>query len=154
MKILPQMMTGAAGGLAGAFAMSLIMMAGKQMGMVRTPKPEVIVHSIERKTGTEEKTTSEQDAALAQAMHHAIGAGYGAGYGLLRSATRLPGIIVGPLYGMVVYLINEFGIGPGFRLTLHPRHEPRPTVVRRFLMHLVYGAVLSLIYERMRERYA
>jgi hypothetical protein len=67
MKILPGMAVGAAGGLAGAFAMSMIILAGKQLGMVRKPIPHHIEEQVERKTGTQDKTTPEQKAALAQA---------------------------------------------------------------------------------------
>jgi ribose/xylose/arabinose/galactoside ABC-type transport system permease subunit len=138
-------------GFLGAVAMSLFMAVGKALGLIHYPKPHQIEDRIEEKTGTQDDFSPKQGVFLAQAMHMVIGAGYGAGYGLLEGLVNLPALIMAPIYGLVVYVINEIIAGPSLDLTPFPTQESRPRVLRRVLMHLLFGIVLGTVMQISRS---
>jgi hypothetical protein len=138
-------------GLIGAAAMSLVMAVGKALGFIHYPKPHQIEDRIEEKTGTQDDFTQRQGAFLAQGMHMVIGAAYGAGYGLLEGLVNLPALIMAPIYGLGVYVINEIIAGPSLDLTPFPTQESRPRVLRRVLMHLLFGIVLGTVMQISRS---
>jgi hypothetical protein len=144
---------GSAAGLLGAVAMSLVMAVGKWLGFVQTPKPHQIEARIEEKTGASDEIGPRQGVLLAQGMHMLIGTAYGAGYSLLQSLINLPALVVGPIYGLVVYAINEIITGPSLDLTPPPSQEPERRVLRRVLMHLLFGLVIGAVLQFSNENF-
>lgn len=143
-------LAGVVGGVAGAMAMGMMMAVGKQTGsMVETPPPVMIERELESRAGLDERTTAQQEVAIASGGHLLLGAALGAGYGLLREPLGLQRVPGGAAYGMGVYAANYAGIGPALDLTARPWNNEAMTVGRRVMMHLLFGAVTAAVTDKV-----
>ncbi len=79
------------------------------------------------------------------------GALLGGVYGALRSALRLPGILSGPIYGLVTYALSWVGLGPAMERTPGPWNEQPMALLPRLVSHTVYGTVTDLISEQVED---
>lgn len=144
-----KVLAGVVGGLAGAMAMGMMMAVGKQTGMVETPPPVMIERELESRAGLDERTTAQQEVAIASGGHLLLGAALGAAYGLLREPLGLQGAPGGAAYGVGVYAANFAGIGPALDLTAGPWNNEAMTVGRRVMMHLLFGAVTAAVTDKV-----
>jgi hypothetical protein len=152
MKTLSTIAIGGVSGLAGAAVMSAMMAAGKLVGLVDTPIPHQVERRLESKLDVSERTGPASEIALAQAMHFGLGAAHGIVYSFLLNATRLQPAILGPIYGLSTYVIDEVFAGPSLGLTQKPTEQSRRTVWRRILMKLAFGISVYLIYDGISRR--
>ena len=140
-----ELLAGAVGGLAGAIAMGIMMVAGKKMGLVNTPPPLAIEQKVEARLDLDERTTAQQERMVAAGGHLLMGVFLGAGYGLARSLPALRSVPGGAVYGMGVYAANFAGIGPALDLTAGPWNKEPVTAGRRLMMHLLFGVVTATV---------
>jgi hypothetical protein len=141
-------------GLAGAAVMFLMMLVSKQIGVVWQPVPHRIWRNLEQRLGFAGKTDRQEERILGQLLHFGLGAGWGLLYGLASPLLSLPRLLWGSLYGLGTYAVDEIIMGPAFSLTPPPGLEPQRRVVRRVLMHTVFGLVVTMVFEGLRNRRA
>ena len=138
------------GALAGAVAtvpMSAVMLAlRKQMG---EQPPDVITTHAAHALGAE--PTEGQADALASVAHLAFGAAAGAAYAVLPAWGPAP--LRGVATGLAIWSSAYQGLVPALRI-MPPASDDqpgRPGVM--IAAHVVYGGVLGLLEQRLRERY-
>ena len=142
------LLRGAAAGTLATGAMSAVMLGlGQRMG---EQPPDAIVQRAALAAG---KRPSEPQAdLLATLAHVGFGAGVGAAYTLL--PRRLPPVQRGVATSLAVYLTSYQGWVPALGI-LPPASEDRPDRQRVMLLaHVVYGAVLGLADEELRDRWS
>jgi NAD(P)-dependent dehydrogenase (short-subunit alcohol dehydrogenase family) len=149
LKLEYGILTGAAGGIAGALAMHAARRIAQKMGLLRTPLPLKVERRLEEKVRLAHKTNKDQEKALAFGEHLLVGAMFGAAFGAMRSGFEFPPLPSGPLFGLGVYALSVAGIGPALHLARGPWDQNLETVQRRLLVHLLYGTVLGVAVNRM-----
>ena len=137
---------------------------GAAAGLVATGAMSALMHALRDQVGEQPPdaiVTSAADAAdldvpepvldaAAVAMHVGFGASIGGAYALLPRVG--PPVLRGVATGLAVYAVSYQGWIPALGI-LPPatRDRPgRPAVI--IAAHVVYGAVLGLVEERLRER--
>jgi len=85
---------------------------------------------------------------LTQGLHLTVGAINGFAYPMLRQRLNLPPAIAGPLFGLVVYTVNVVGMGSIFQLVRSGWRRQPAVISRRILIHLLYGLVVALVYQK------
>ena len=151
-QLVPHIVAGALGGLAGGVMMTGAMTMGKKTGMVETPMPVKIEHWVKDQTGQDIATTPQQEMMASQGGHLVLSALFGAGYGFLQANATLPSMALGPLYGLGLYGLNLVGIAPRLGITEEPWNEETMTVGRQMMMHLLYGMVTAVVADQDREQ--
>ena len=140
------MLRGATAGLVATGAMSAVMLVlRRQLG---EQPPDAIVKAAADAVDAE--PTEEQADALAVAAHAGFGLTVGAAYALLPRTG--PPVLRGVLTALAVYTASYQGWVPALGiLPAATRDKPgRPRVM--VTAHVVYGAVLGVLDERMRRR--
>jgi hypothetical protein len=128
-------------GLLAAMAMSGMRGFTANIGLLKESPPKAIVerHAPEKV----QRLSPEQKSAIAELAHWAYGAAGGAAFGLLPAGVRADPR-TGPVYGLGIWLLFEFGIAPllGIR---HPRDRRRRLLHRVMLAldHSLYGIVVA-----------
>lgn len=145
-------LAGMIGGLAGGMVMSMGMMIGQRAGVIETPMPLKVERELEKRAGVAEKTSPQQEKALAFAEHMLISGGFGAVYGLARTLVSAPLLLTGMMFGLLVYAVNLAGAGPALDLAPGPWEEKPQVVGRRVMMHVVYGVVTALVADQIEQR--
>jgi Mg/Co/Ni transporter MgtE len=140
--------TGVLSGVAGALAMSSARYLMQQAGILSEPLPHKIERRIAIKIGLGALTSARQESILAQALHLTVGAINGIVYPMLRQRMNLPPAVAGPLFGLVVYTVNVVGVGSIFHLVRSGWRRQPAVVGRRILIHLLYGLVVALVYQK------
>ncbi|WP_329244855.1 hypothetical protein OG417_48570 [Actinoallomurus sp. NBC_01490] len=126
-------------GLIAAMAMSGLRDFTANIGLLEKSPPEVI---IERHAPKKVKRlATEHRSAIIELAHWAYGAAGGAAFGLLPCRLRA-NPYVGPVYGLVVWLGFELGIGP--LLGVQYREQRRPAHRAMLAIdHMMYGTVVA-----------
>jgi hypothetical protein len=149
MNLPTRLIAGAMAGVAGALAMSGARYLMQQAGVLSEPLPHKIERRLATKSGLAVLTSARQEDILTQGMHLTIGAMNGLAYPIVYPRLGLPPTLAGPLFGLAVYVVNVAGMGSLSRL-VRSRWRQQPAVVsRRILIHLLYGLVVSLVYQKM-----
>jgi uncharacterized membrane protein YagU involved in acid resistance len=86
---------------------------------------------------------------LGRTIHFGVGMAWGPVYRLVRSYSGLGPFGAGLITGTTMSLILDEGVVPACGLSAANREQPLFTHVRGFLAHLVYGAVVALVTERL-----
>ena len=142
MAVLGRILDGARAGAAATAAMSTILVAGDRAGLISEPPPTTITRSTLRDAGVQ--PGSETVGAVAPAAHMAFGAAGGAVFGLLRTLLpRIPGTLLGVVFGLALWAISYRGWIPAFGILPKPEHDRpgRPAVM--IAAHVVYGLFLG-----------
>lgn len=114
--------------------------------------PRQITEELARRTGTE-RDAGEKGLDLAtMASHFAFGAAMGAGYGLIAERLRLSPAIGGIGFGLAVWASNYAGVLPALGLQRWPGERPAYRNATMIAGHIVWGAVLGKVEERLRTR--
>lgn len=143
------LLTGALGGAFGTAAMSGVMLAAQQAGLMHAQPPEAITAAALNATGVRPRNAQTQDV-LAGLFHLAFGVGAGSVFGVRHRAgsMRVHPVIGGIAYATLVWAASYQGWVPALGI-MPPasRDEPGrpPTMV---LAHWVYGAVLGAVIGR------
>lgn len=85
------------------------------------------------------------------AAHFSYGAAVGALYPLLQSLP-LPTLVSGMLYGLIVWGTSYLGVLPALGLIEPVDERPRDRNLLMIIAHLVWGASLSAIYTKLKDR--
>jgi hypothetical protein len=140
------LLRGALAGAAATVPMSVVMLAlRKHMG---EQPPDAIAKKAAGAVGA--SPTENQTDALASVAHLAFGAMGGAAYALLPKWGPPP--LRGVLTGLAIWASAYQGLVPALEI-MPPASEDQPK--RPGIMigaHVVYGAVLGLLEERLRRR--
>lgn len=151
-QLIKDVAAGAVGGLAGGLVMTAFMLTATKVGVIDSPLPLRFDRWMLGNVGLTERPRSAMEQARSQSEHLAFSAVLGAGFGALRSKAALPAFPTGPLYGLGVYAVDLIGLFPALGLTKGPWNEPKTTVGRRVMMHVVFGVVTALVSEQLRKR--
>src|SRR4051812_2469811 len=141
---------GASVGVAATLGMSAVMMAAQRVGLSgRHPPEEIVDRSAERLTG---HRLEEQHADAAGAVAHlAFGAAGGALFaiGWEKLHPPIPASLAGVGYATGIWSTSYLGWLPALGL-MPPADEDDPSRQAVLIVaHLVYGAVLGTVIERL-----
>jgi hypothetical protein len=147
-----EVLAGAIGGLVGRLAVSGLLLAAEAAGV--DPASDLVkmqrraAGKLRRPHRAVEAPATPGEEAVGQGWHLVLSAGLGAVYGLLRRRIDLPPAGAGAAFGLAFYPL-AFGLaGPALGLTKRPWEERPTMLVRRALVHLVFGAVTGLATDR------
>ncbi len=155
-RTLVDALLGAASGLAASWVMekaqTWIMSAGGPVTKRREKEAQgdlepATVRAAER-AASAAGTSLPRDrmGAASEAVHYATGTAFGAAFGMLAPRVGLPAVVAGPLYGIVVWLLNDEGLVPALGLSKKPWEYPASTHAKALASHLVYGAATGAGY--------
>jgi hypothetical protein len=148
------MLSGARVGLVATGAMSLLMLAGRRLGLTGTLPPRRVTDRAVEELEPGDRPSHDDRQLLAGFGHFAFGAGAGALFGLLTAGLRSLRIStgLGIAYGTVVYLISYAGWIPALDIMPRPSRDRPGRVVTMVGAHWVYGAMLGLLVALARRR--
>lgn len=141
---------GAGGGLAGTAAMTAVMLAARQAGIMGEAPPRRITDRLLARAGLGHLDRREKDAA-ALAGHIAYGIGVGAllGLALRRLPAHVPPAVAGALAGLAVWVASYEGWVPALGLMPPPGRDRPGRPASMIAAHLVYGAVTAAVARRI-----
>lgn len=147
-----KLLRGAAGGLAGTLAHSVVMLGARELGLGGKLAPRAITDEVLDSLGVD--PDEDTRVALAVANHIGFGVTTGALFGLAAPRSRVRSMLAGAGYGLAVWFASYEGWVPW--LGALPRaHRDRPD--RQVLMiaaHVAFGVALGAIAARPRRRKA
>ncbi|WP_030455253.1 DUF6789 family protein [Herbidospora cretacea] len=138
---------GAVGGLLATGAMSVVMLAGRGMGLMSEQPPKRIVRTLLPGARHRPKTGEKP---LAVVSHFGFGAAAGSVFALVTRRRRPPALL-GAGYGLTMWLASYQGWVPAVG-ALPPVSRDRPA--RQAVMalgHVVYGMTLSTALNRLSD---
>ncbi len=147
-KLLPAILAGFAGGLAGAFAMNRF----QALASPRQPEPppeqeaedatmktaEAIVKAV-----TGHGLSKEQKKKAGPLVHYLYGATIGAIYGAMVWRFRAAAAGFGTAYGAAAWALGDEIAVPALKLGGKPGDTPLAQHLQALAAHLVYGATLE-----------
>jgi uncharacterized membrane protein YagU involved in acid resistance len=153
--MLAKMLRGATAGLVATAPMTIVM----EVLFRRLPRreryplpPSEITAVVEHEAGVSHEVDRDDHLALTLINHFGYGAASGAGYGLIANALPLPPALRGISYGLAMWVISYLGWLPALGI-LHPATEhPGRRNALMIASHIVYGATLGLLFERLERR--
>ena len=133
-------------------AMSALMVAGDRAGLMGEQPPTLVTRAALEAAG--EEHPSEDAAVLAPLAHAAFGAAGGSVFGLLRRVVpRAPAVPLGIGFGLGIWIVSYAGWIPALGIIRQPGADRRGRVAVMVAAHVVYGATLGLLDDRLnRER--
>ncbi len=116
--------------------------------------PTKITKSALDAVGLRAETGDDAEIAVAAAAHWAFGTGAGAVFGVLQKwlHLRLPGILQGAAFGLLVWIVSYMGWVPAAGLMSHPRNQRPDQVLVLVASHVVYGASLGGVVQAIERR--
>ncbi|GIH22387.1 hypothetical protein Aph01nite_06970 [Acrocarpospora phusangensis] len=136
-------------GVMATMAHSAVMMAGRQMGLMRDQPPKLITRALLPGSRHRPKPGENLFATLG---HFGFGTAAGAAYAMLARGHQTPPS-VGTAYGLAIWLASYEGWVP--RLGILPpvsrEHQPGRQVVMA-ACHIAYGATLAYSLNRLNAR--
>jgi hypothetical protein len=150
MSLMEDVVAGMVGGLAGGLVMTAAMTMGSKAGIIDETLPHKFEQKMEDGAGFAVRTGPDQEQRLAQAEHLLFSAALGAGYGALHGTLGLRPVPGGPLFGLAVYTAVLGNVGPALGITEVPWHEPKATVGRQVMMHIIFGTMTAAVAEQVR----
>jgi NAD(P)-dependent dehydrogenase (short-subunit alcohol dehydrogenase family) len=126
--------------------MSLVMLAGKRLGVLGEPPPRRITRRLTGALGPLRPRGRALDLA-ALGAHFAFGASMGLVYGLLPKRAQNPA--GGGLYGLAVWATNYAGWLPQFGLMPEPSRDRRGRPTAMIVAHWVFGRALTRAYRAL-----
>jgi len=113
------------------------------------PKP--ITVNMLAKVGLHDNVDEDTKNVLAIVNHWAYGMGCGAVFGMVRkwSKLRLPGVLQGAVFGIIVWAISYMGWVPAVGLLPAGWNQDPARRRELFLAHIVFGATLGATFDRL-----
>lgn len=132
---------GAVAGTAGTILMSVPILAGQRLGLVRTAPPVEISANVARETDALPDPSRSAFSLLWPLSHLAYGAAGGVIYSLGRRFLPAPAstISAGLLFGGVVWSTAYLGFLPWLNLYPSPAHDARSRTVVMLVAHAGQG---------------
>lgn len=144
-------MAGAAAGAVATVPMSVLMLGAGRLGLMGEQPPEAITkEAVADVTGTEPHGATSD--ALASLAHLAFGAGSGAAYAVLPRPGQVPAPVAGMAFALATWAASYRGWVPRFGALPHADYDRNDRVAIMVAAHLVFGAALGALEERMRGR--
>lgn len=148
------LLAGGRAGLVATAAMTLLMLAGKRLGLTGELPPREIVDEAAQELPPRERPSEADRQALAGVTHFLFGAAGGALFGLATSGLRRLWVStgLGMAYGTLVYLVSYMGWIPALEI-MPPATSDRPG--RQLTMlggHWIYGLLLGVLLAVGRRR--
>lgn len=150
------LVTGAAGGLAGGLVLTAVMVLSERM----TGQPSDAVAMFrrgERQLGlphrrqTARPTLREEVAS--EGGHLLLSAVLGGGFGVLRRGLGLSAQPAGLVLGLGFYPLAHGLVGPLLGLMRPPWRQRPVKMAQRVLLHAVFGSVTALVADRLDRRF-
>ncbi len=129
-KRVKQIIGGAAGGMAGGLVMSIALTAARRSNL-----PGLALQN--------QNPASQHPSELGKRV--LISGLLGGIYGAIRAGLNLPGLIAGPLYGLVSYGLSTTGLGPTVEKTPGPWNKQQSGMISGMIQHTVYGMVTDSV---------
>ena len=143
------------GGLAGLVAtapMSAVMLGLRRL-LPRVEQyalpPRQITVAATRKAGVEEHFDEPVSSLMTVLAHFGYGAAAGALYAPLSRRAPLPPVAAGIAYGLVVWTTSYLGLLPALGLISPAINHPARRNALMIVAHVVWGAALALLLERL-----
>jgi len=113
--------------------------------------PRLITDQVAEKAGVKEQMDEEDRFWVSLASHFGYGTAAGAVYAPLSRAIPLPPALGGMAFGLGVWAGSYLGLLPALNI-LRPatEHPPRRTALM-ISAHLVWGAALGVLVDRMQD---
>lgn len=146
--------TGLIGGIVatGPMTVAMILWHRRLPAGQRYPlPPREIMGEIATKAGVRQELSESGESAATLLAHFGYGSAAGLLYGPLAGYVKLPGVLKGILFGLVVWTSGYLGLLPASGI-LKPATQHPPA--RNFLMigaHVIWGAVLGYFVELIEE---
>jgi hypothetical protein len=135
---------GALSGTIATIAMSTVMVVGARLGLMGRQPPTVVTQTALREVGVQRPAAKA--SVLAPFAHLAFGGAAGALYGLIRARIRsIPGLVLGPAFGLGVWTISYGGWIPAAGILPAPQEDQPGRPIVMIAAHLVYGGVLGAL---------
>ncbi len=142
-----RLLAGAAAGVAGTLAMSILMVSARKLGLTGALPPAKITKKALNLFMSDRKA-DRAAKPLAIPAHFAYGAGCGAILGLLGRS----GLVQGGLFGSLVYGLSYMGWLPAFGVMPRPDRDRPGRQPVMLAAHLLYGGTTGVALRRLRER--
>jgi len=88
---------------------------------------------------------AEEKPTAGEAVHWTYGAAWGAFFGVMQSTLKLPHLVHGTIFGVLVGVVADTLL-PAMRLQRDPRTNPAPTNLMHMGAHVVYGIATAAVY--------
>ncbi len=134
---------GIVAGLAATAPMTLVIAAGRAIGLMRTPPPVLITANAVESTGQSPDRQSPAFQAAWLTAHFGYGAGCGAIYALARPFLPRSVTVAGLLFGGGVWTISYLVMMPASRLYPSAADDSRSRQAVMIAAHLVFGLTLA-----------
>lgn len=145
---------GAVAGLAATAAMTVAMewMFRRLPPTQRFPlPPRFLVVRMAARTGATSKMDRRARDRATLVAHFAFGASTGSIFPAIAARAPLPSLLVGVLYGVVVYLSSYAGWVPALRLYPAPHKDAPHRTLLMIAAHLVWGSTLGIVEAQARR---
>lgn len=135
------LVAGTIAGTVGAVAMQQVMAGAQDAKVMGESGPEAFTGELLDKADTHTDDSTEDN--VTDLGHLAFGAGAGALFGLALKVLPFPALLVGPLFGRLVWDTMYRGVAPAIGAMPAPEDDRpgRPETMET--AHLVYGGVLG-----------
>ena len=138
-----RVLRGAAAGMVATLPMTLLILAARGLGLLRTPPPAEMADNLARRANMSEARQSPLFDAAWLAGHLGIGAACGAAYALARPILPTSRPVSGLAYGGTVWGLGYLGLMPALGLYPWPDEDSRSRIAVMIAAHAVYGLALA-----------
>jgi hypothetical protein len=143
------LMAGTIAGTVGAIAMQKVMAGAQDKDVMGESGPEAVTGNLlDRSEASADSPTEDNVTDLG---HLAFGAGAGAVFGLALKVLPFPAMLVGPLFGRLVWETMYKGVAPAMGAMPTPEDDQRGRPETMQKAHLVYGGVLGTLVPLLRR---
>jgi hypothetical protein len=140
---------GAVVGVAGTVAMTIPILLATKLGILGQPPPKEIARHAAQRTGTRRHLTHQEFSVGWALAHLGYGAAAGAVFGLASPFVPFSRLLVGTIYGTLLWAAGYLGLMPILGLYPLPRSVSPRVVAVMLPAHWIYGAVTGEATERL-----
>jgi hypothetical protein len=149
MNMAGGLVAGTIAGTVGAIAMQKVMAGAQDARVMCESGPEAVTGNLLDRSDANAADPTEDN--VTDLGHLAFGAGAGALFGLTLKILPFPAMLVGPLFGRLVWETMYKGVAPAMGAMPTPDEDQpgRPETMQK--AHLVYGGVLGTLVPLLRR---
>jgi putative membrane protein len=115
--------------------------------------PKQITMSIGRKMGHYKQHFEPLQSSLSWLSHFGYGAAAGTVYAFVtRPFKKIPGIVKGMIFGLLVWAAGYLGWLPAFGIMRPAHKQPLRRTALMIAAHLIWGGVLGLLVEKLEKK--
>lgn len=143
------------GTLAGTIAtavMTIVISAGKLLGLLRTPPPTEVTTNITNRLGVDREPPDPEFNTGTLIAHHGFGAVCGVIYVLVRRYLPASSPVAGLIFAAMVWTTQYVGYLPLLKLYPWPDDDRHSRTAVMIAAHAVYGTMLAETEKRLAER--